>query len=82
MTILQRIILCMGCNTAIWIWIHPPVYRLTDGGRLEHNLYYAWQVPMDWSVNLPMIALRLLTVVLVTTGFYLAFRPGAKKEAA
>jgi hypothetical protein len=82
MTILQRIILCMGCNTAIWIWIHPPVYRLIDGGRLEHNLYYAWQVPMDWSVNLPMVALRLLTVVLVTTGFYLAFRPGAKKEAA
>jgi len=81
MSIIQRVILCMGCNTIIWIWIHPPVYRLTNGGRLEHNLYYVWQIPMDWSVNLPMVALRLLTVVLVTTGFYLAFRPGQKKEA-
>jgi hypothetical protein len=80
MTIIQRVILCLGCNTVIWIWIHPPVYRLTIGGRLEHNLYYVWEVPMDWSVNLPMVALRLLTVVLVTTGFYLAFRPSAKKE--
>ncbi len=74
MTIPQRVILCMGCNTIIWIWIHPPVYQLTPQGRLEHNLYYAWEVPMDWSVNLPMVALRLLTVVLVTAGFYLAFK--------
>ena len=82
MTILQRVILCLGCNTVIWIWIHPPVYRLTTDGRHEHNLYYVWQVPMDWSVNLPMVALRLLTVVLVTTGFYLAFSAGGKKEVA
>jgi hypothetical protein len=82
MTILQRVILCLGCNTVIWIWIHPPVYQLTTGGRLEHNLYYVWQIPMDWSVNLPMVALRLLSVVLVTTGLYLAFSTSAKKEVA
>lgn len=82
MTILQRVILCLGCNTVIWIWIHPPVYQLTTGGRLEHNLYYVWQVPMDWSVNLPMVALRILSVVLVTTGLYLAFSAGGKKEVA
>ena len=70
--LLQRIILCAGCNTLIWIWVHPPVYKITGDGRLEHNLYYVWEVPIDWSVNLPMVALRLATVVLVTTGFYLA----------
>ena len=37
---------------------------------------------MDWSVNLPMIGLRLLTVVLVTTGFFLAFSADKKKEGA
>jgi hypothetical protein len=72
----------MGCNTIIWIWVHPPVYKIADDIRLEHNLYYAWEVPMDWSVNLPMVALRLLTVVLVTTGFFLAFRSSKKKEDA
>ncbi len=82
MTIPQRVILCMGCNTIIWIWIHPPVYQVTAQGRLEHNLYYAWEVPMDWSVNLPMVALRLLTVVLVATGFFLAFSSSKKKEGA
>ncbi|AOS43264.1 hypothetical protein Verru16b_00307 [Lacunisphaera limnophila] len=82
MNLIQRVILCLGANTLMWIWIHPPVYRLTSDGRLEHNLYYVWQVPMDWSVNLPMVGLRLLTVVLVTTAFYLAFRPGEKKGAA
>ena len=72
----------MGCNTIVWIWVHPPVYRLIGDGRLEHNLYYAWEVPMEWSVNLPMVALRLLTVVLVTTGLFLAFTSSKKKEAA
>ena len=70
--LLQRIILCAGCNTLVWIWVHPPVYKLTSEGRLEHNLLYVWQVPIDWSVNLPMVALRMATVVLVTTGLYLA----------
>lgn len=82
MTIPQRIILCLGCNTIIWIWIHPPVYQMTAHGRVEHNLYYAWEVPMEWSVNLPMVALRLLTVVLVTTGFFLAFTSSRRKESA
>ena len=82
MNIAQRVILSMGCNTIIWIWVHPPVYKLVSNGRLEHNLYYVWQVPIDWSVNLPMVALRLLTVVLVTTGFFLAFSSGRKKEVA
>lgn len=82
MTLPQRVILCMGCNAIAWIWIHPPVYQETARGRLEHNLYYAWQVPMEWSVNLPMVALRILTVALVTAGLYLAFTPKAKKEAA
>jgi len=82
MSIIQRVILVMGCNTLAWIWIHPPVYKFADGIRLEHNLYYAWEVPMDWSVNLPMVALRLLTVVLVTTGLFLAFTSSKKKEGA
>ena len=82
MTLPQRVILCMGCNTLAWIWIHPPVYQESVRGRLEHNLYYAWQVPMEWSVNLPMVALRIATVVVVTVGLYLAFTPKAKKEAA
>jgi len=82
MSIPQRVILCMGCNTIAWIWVHPPVYQETARGRLEHNLYYAWQVPMEWSVNLPMVALRIATVVVVTVGLYLAFTPKAKKEAS
>jgi hypothetical protein len=82
MSIPQRVILCMGCNTIAWIWIHPPVYQETARGRLEHNLYYAWQVPMEWSVNLPMVALRIASVVVVAVGLYLAFTPKAKKEAA
>lgn len=81
MNLLQRIILCMACNTLIWIWVHPPVYKLTQGGRLEHNLYYAWEVPIDWSINLPMIGLRMATVVLVAAGFYLAFSGLRRKEA-
>lgn len=72
----------MGCNAIAWIWIHPPVYQETSRGRLEHNLYYAWQVPMEWSVNLPMVALRIFTVALVTVGLYLAFTSKPKKEAA
>ncbi|MFM1747387.1 MAG: hypothetical protein RLZZ188_1053 [Verrucomicrobiota bacterium] len=81
MTIPQRVILWMGCITTIWIWIHPPVYHMTAAGRMEHNVYYAWEVPMEWSVNLPMVALRLLSVVLVTTGLFLAFTSSRKKEA-
>ena len=80
MTIPQRVILCMGCNTLIWIWVHPPVYKLVSDLRIEHNLYYAWEVPMGWSVNLPMVALRMLTVLLVTTGLFLAFTSSKKKE--
>ena len=80
MTIPQRVILCLGCNTIIWIWVHPPVYKLVSDGRVEHNLFYVWEVPTDWFVNLPMVALRLLTVVLVTTGWFLAFSRSQKKE--
>ena len=54
---------------------------MTAAGRMEHNVYYAWEVPMEWSVNLPMVALRLLTAVLVTTGLFLAFTSSRKKEA-
>ena len=82
MNLIQRAILCMGCNTLAWIWIHPPVYRVANNIRLEHNLYYVWQVPVDWSVNLPMVALRMATVVLITTGLCLAFAAAKKKEAA
>ena len=82
MTLPQRVILCMGCNTLAWIWIHPPVYQESTHGRLEHNLYYAWEVPMEWSVNLPMVALRMLTVVLITAGLYLAFTSSAKRVAS
>ena len=59
----------------------PPVYKILNDGRVEHNLFYVWQVPIDWSVNLPMVALRLLTVVLVTTGWFLACSANKPKEA-
>lgn len=82
MTIPQRVILCIGCNAIIWIWVHPPVYKFLPVGRVEHNLYYAWEIPMEWSVNLPMVGLRLLSVVLVTLGFFLAFASSKRKEGA
>lgn len=82
MNLVQRIILCLGCNALIWIWVHPPVYRQTSSGRLEHNTFYAWEVPMDWSVNLPMVALRMATVVLVAGGLYLAFSGLRLRRAA
>lgn len=82
MNLVQRIILCLGWNALVWIWVHPPVYRLTAGDRLERNIFYAWEVPMDWSVNLPMIALRMATVVLVSAGMYGVFSGLRRKEAA
>ena len=81
MNLVQRVILCLGCNALVWIWVHPPVYRLTSSGRLEHNLFYGWEVPVDWSVNLPMVALRMATVVLVTAGMYGVFSGLRRKEA-
>lgn len=82
MTIIQRIILLLGCNGLILAWLQPPVYQVhTDGVRLEHQLDYFWNIAPDWSVNVPLLAARIAIIALVTAGAYLAFRTNAKKES-
>lgn len=72
----------MGCNALIWILIHPPLYQThADGSRSEHTLEYIWNAPLDWSVNVPLSALRAMIVVLVTLGLFFVFRANPKREA-
>lgn len=81
--LIQRIILWMGCNALILLWLQPPVYQITaDGTRLEHNLEFFWNIPPDWSVNVPLLAVRLSIIVLVTLGMTVVFKTGTKKEAS
>lgn len=81
MNLLQRIIVCLGCNALLWILIHPPLYQThADGTRLEHSLEFIWDAPLDWSINVPLAALRVAIVVLVTAGFALAFRTNLPRE--
>jgi hypothetical protein len=83
MNLAQRIIVWLGCNALFAVWLLPPTYLVhADGTRLESNWRYLWEVPLDWSVSVPLTALRLATVIVMTTGFFFVFRTNAKKEAA
>ena len=83
MNLIQRIILWMGCNALILLWLQPPVYQEhADGTRLEHHLQFMWHIPSDWSVNVPLVIARIAIIVLVTLGLCLVFKTGVKKEAA
>lgn len=81
MNLYQRIIIGLGCNALLWILIHPPLYQiLPDGSRHEHTLEYLWNAPVEWSVNVPLSALRVATVVLITIGFAFVFRSNPQPE--
>ena len=83
MTLIQRIVLWLGCHGLILVWLMPPSYHLhADGTRLETSWHWVWSMPHEWSVNAPILALRILTVVLVTFGFYLVFRTNLEKEGS
>ncbi|MCF7689740.1 MAG: hypothetical protein K9M98_03205 [Cephaloticoccus sp.] len=83
MTLIQRIILLLGVNALILDWLQPPVYQVhSDGVRLEHQLDYFWNIAPDWSVNVPLLAARIVIIALVTIGACLAFKTNAKKEGA
>ena len=76
MNLAQRVVLWLGCHALIAVWLLPATYLVQpDGTRLESNWHWIWDVPLDWSVSVPLTALRLATVVLITAGFYLVFRP-------
>jgi hypothetical protein len=47
---------------------------------LESNWQWLWQVPLDWSVSVPLTALRLVSVVVFTFGMFFVFRTNAKQE--
>lgn len=75
MNLAQRIVLWLGCHALIAVWLLPATYHIqTDGNRLESNWHWIWDVPLEWSVSVPLTALRLVTVVVLTAGFYLVFR--------
>lgn len=81
MNLMQRILIWMGCNALILLWIQPPAYQvLPDGTRHDHNLVNFWELPPDWSVNIPLMALRLVIIVLVTLGFFFVFKTNHRKE--
>ncbi len=83
MTLVQRTILWLGCNALVAVWILPPIYTVhADGTRLEANWEYLWHIPHEWSVSVPLTALRLISVVVFTAGMWFVFRPNAKTEAA
>ena len=71
MNLAQRIVLWLGCNGLALVWLLPPTYHIhADGTRLESNWHYLWDVPLDWSVSVPLTALRLATVIVFTAGFF------------
>lgn len=81
MNLIQRIILWLGCNGLALVWLLPPTYQIhPDGTRLEANWSYLWHVPLDWSVSVPLTALRLASVIVFTAGMWLVFRPNPKPE--
>lgn len=83
MNLAQRIVIWLGCHALIAVWLLPATYLThVDGTRLEANWTYLWDVPLDWSVSVPLTALRLATVVMVTGGFFLVFRTNHKKGDA
>ncbi|MCF7689747.1 MAG: hypothetical protein K9M98_03170 [Cephaloticoccus sp.] len=83
MNLAQRIIIWLGCNALILLWLQPPVYLVnSDGSRLEQGLLYFWQLAPEWSVNVPLLTARIAIVTLVTVGFCLVFKTGTKKLEA
>ncbi len=81
MNLAQRIIIWLGCNGLALVWLMPASYIVhADGSRLESNWNWIWDVPLDWSVSVPLTALRLVTVVAITAGMYLVFRNNPTKE--
>tara|TARA_R110002111_G_scaffold45080_1_gene81835 strand:- start:451 stop:705 length:255 start_codon:yes stop_codon:yes gene_type:complete len=83
MTIIQRIIIWMGCNALILLWLQPPTYLIhADGTRFEHDFVLLWDIHQEWSVNIPLLGMRILIILLVTAGMFFVFRPNTKKEGA
>jgi hypothetical protein len=83
MNLIQRIIVWLGCNALALVWLLPPTYIIhVDGTRLESNWSYLWDVPLEWSVSVPLTALRLASVMIFTAGMYLVFRTNPKQEGA
>jgi len=83
MNLAQRIIIWLGCNALILLWLQPPVYLVTaDGTRLEQGLLYFWQLSPEWSVNVPLLAARIAIVTLVSVGFSFVFKSGVAKTEA
>ncbi len=81
MNLAQRIVVWLGCNALLAVWLLPPTYLIhADGSRLESNWSYLWDVPLDWSVSVPLTALRLATVIVMTGGFFVVFRTNRKQE--
>jgi len=82
MNLIQRIIVGLGCNALILLWLQPPVYLVEkDGTRLEQGLQYFWHLDPEWSVNVPLVFARILLIALATVGFCLVFRTNPKPEA-
>ncbi len=80
MNLVQRIVIWLGCNALVAVWLLPPTYLVhSDGTRLESNWQYLWDVPLEWSVSVPLTALRLATVIVLTAGFFMVFRSSPPK---
>ena len=75
-SILQRVILWMGANALVWQWINPPAYHVEPNGtRLENHIFYLWEIPSEWSVNVPLMVTHLAIIVLFTLALYIVFQP-------
>jgi hypothetical protein len=82
MNLAQRVIVWLGCNAMILLWLQPPVYQvLSDRSRIEHQLDYFWSLDPAWSVNVPLFCARLVLIALVTAGMALVFQTNKKPEA-
>jgi len=81
MNLYQRIILWLGCNALALVWLMPATYmNHADGTRLESNWHWIWDVPLEWSVSVPLTALRLASVIVFTLGMVAVFRTNPVKE--
>jgi hypothetical protein len=81
MNLAQRVILCMGGVGITLVWLLPASYQShPDGTRLESNWHWLWDVPLDWSVSVPLTGLRLASVLACVTLLYFACRTNPKPE--
>jgi hypothetical protein len=81
MNLAQRVILLMGGVGITLVWLLPASYQVhPDGTRLESNWHWLWNVPLDWSVSVPLTSLRLASVVVCTALLYFACRTNPKPE--